>query len=341
MTTTDLAVLPRLDFETAALFALALVIAVLLTIALAPAGSPATRRLRRRIAQAQRTGRPEPTRTDAELPTSLRRSESADLFAPLGRRITSLIPRAETLRERLIRAGLSVGVGDLSVGAAIGGLAVAGGLHLGLDLPLVVAVCAGIIASTGLPHVFISMRIARRTKRFVALMADAVDLITRGIKSGLPVAEALHSIGQEMAEPVGGVFREVTGNLRLGMTIDEALWIVARRLQIPEFKFFVISVSIQQETGGNLAEILQNLSQMIRRREQVKLKIKAMSSEARASAMIIGSLPFIMSVVIYIVNPDYIMQLFVDPRGWLLVGAGLTSMTLGLAVIAKMVRFEI
>jgi tight adherence protein B len=100
-------------------------------------------------------------------------------------------------------------------------------------------------------------------------------------------------------------------------------------------------VSIQQETGGNLAEILQNLGQMIRRRQQVKLKIKAMSSEARASAIIIGSLPFIMTIVIYIVNPNYIMQLFIDPRGWLLVGAGLTSMTLGLGVIAKMVRFEI
>jgi tight adherence protein B len=333
--------LPQLDVVTAALFLLALAIALLLSFAAAPSGSGATRQLRRRIEQARRARRQQPERAAAETPTSLRRSQGGALFAALGRRITVLVPRAETLRERLTRAGLSLGLGDLVVGAALAGLATAAGLNIGLGLPLALSACAGVLASTGLPHLLITMCIARRTKRVVAVMPDAIDLIVRGIKSGLPVAEALYSIGQEMAEPVGAVFREVTGNLRLGMTLDEALWVVARRLQVAEFKFFVISVSIQQETGGNLAEILQNLSRMIRRREQVKLKIKAMSSEARASAMIIGSLPFIMSVVIYIINPNYIMQLFVDPRGWLLVAAGLTSMTLGLAVIAKMVRFEI
>jgi tight adherence protein B len=105
--------------------------------------------------------------------------------------------------------------------------------------------------------------------------------------------------------------------------------------------FFVISLAIQQETGGNLAEILQNLSNLMRRREQLKLKIKAMSSEARASAMIIGSLPFIMFSVIYLIDPDYVMKLFTDPRGWLLLGGGLISLGLGLGIMSKMVRFEI
>jgi tight adherence protein B len=127
----------------------------------------------------------------------------------------------------------------------------------------------------------------------------------------------------------------------MGMTPDEALWSAARRLSIPEFKFFVISLSIQQETGGNLAEVLEKLSDMVRRREQVRLKIKAMSSEARASAMIIGALPFIMGVLIYLVNPDYMIRLFTDPRGWLMLGFGLTSMAIGVAVMAKMIKFEI
>jgi tight adherence protein B len=129
--------------------------------------------------------------------------------------------------------------------------------------------------------------------------------------------------------------------MKIGMQMDEALWAAAKRLDTPEFKFFVISLSIQQETGGNLAEVLEKLSDMVRRREQMRLKIKAMSSEARASAMIIGSLPFIMAVLIYVVNTEYMMRLFTDPRGWMMIGGGLTSLGLGIAVMAKMIKFEI
>ena len=313
---------------------------LLLAAAFMPAGD-SSRKLRRRIEQARRVGRAEVRPSGAALPASVRREQQRSWLTPLSRRLQSLMPRAETLGERLARAGLAIGVADLIVYCGLAGIAVALTIQWLWHPPFVLSACAGIIAGSGLPHLYLSRRIASRTKRFIALLPDAIDLIVRGVRSGLPVAEAINAIGEEMAEPVGGTFRDVTGNLRLGMTMDEALWSAARKLQIQEFKFFVISLSIQQETGGNLAEILQNLSQMIRRREQVKLKIKAMSSEARASAMIIGSLPFIMTVVIYFVNPNYIMQLFTDPRGWLLVAGGLTSMTLGLAVIAKMVRFEI
>ncbi len=137
------------------------------------------------------------------------------------------------------------------------------------------------------------------------------------------------------------MFSEVTGGMRLGLTLDQALSAASRRIEVQEFKFFVISLAIQQETGGNLAEILQNLSQMMRRREQVKMKIKAMSSEARASAMIIGSLPFIMFALIYLINQPYIMKFFIDPRGWLLLAVGIGSLLLGVGIMAKMVRFEI
>ena len=315
-------------------------VVLLLGMAVAPAGGDA-RRLRRRIEEARRSGSRAPARQGPSAPASVRRGRETGWLGPVGRSLLALVPRAATLRERLDRAGLSVGVAELVAGCAIGGLAVVIVLEMFWQPPLAIAVCAGLIAATGLPHLFIGSRIARRRRQFVSTLPDAVDLIVRGIKSGLPVAEALNAIGQELPDPVGSTFREVTGNLRLGMTLDEALWTAARRLGVQEFKFFVISLSIQQETGGNLAEILQNLGQMVRRREQVKLKIKAMSSEARASAMIIGSLPFIMSIVIYAINPEYIMQLVEDPRGWLLIGAGLTSMTLGLAVIARMVRFEI
>ena len=183
--------------------------------------------------------------------------------------------------------------------------------------------------------------IARRRVQFLARFPDAVDLIVRGVRSGLPVAEAIHNAGTEIPGRVGEVFGEITGNLRVGMTLDEALWLVARRIQIEEFKFFVISLAVQQETGGNLAEILHNLSQLMRRREQVKLKIRALSSEARASAGIIGALPFVMFAVIFAINPSYLMVLFTDPRGWMLLGLGFLSLGSGIAIMVKMIRFEI
>ena len=172
-------------------------------------------------------------------------------------------------------------------------------------------------------------------------MPEALDLIVRGIRSGLPATEALKTIADEVDDPVGTEFRQVTDQMRIGVALDEAMWSAARRLGIAEFNFLVISLSIQQETGGNLAEILEKLSDMVRRREQMRLKVKAMSSEARASAMIIGSLPFIMCALISFVNPGYMSVLFTDPRGWVMIGIGLTSLLIGVAVMAKMIRFEI
>jgi tight adherence protein B len=197
------------------------------------------------------------------------------------------------------------------------------------------------VLGVGLPHVILSRQIAGRTRKFIALLPEALDLIVRGIRSGLPASEALRTIGDEIQDPVGREFREVTDQMRIGVAMDEALWATAKRLAIPEFNFLVISLSIQQETGGNLAEILEKLSDMVRRREQMRLKVKAMSSEARASAMIIGSLPFIMAGVISFVNPEYMSTLWNDPRGWVMIGIGLTSLLIGLGIMAKMIKFDI
>jgi tight adherence protein B len=208
-------------------------------------------------------------------------------------------------------------------------------------MSLLISVLAGVVIGVGLPHVLLSNRITGRTKKFVALLPEALDLIVRGIRSGLPASEALRTIADEIQDPVGKEFRDVTDQMRIGVAMDEALWTTAKRLAIPEFNFLVISLSIQQETGGNLAEILEKLSDMVRRREQMRLKVKAMSSEARASAMIIGSLPFVMAGVISFVNPEYMSTLFTDPRGWVMIGIGLTSLLIGLGIMAKMIRFDI
>jgi tight adherence protein B len=187
----------------------------------------------------------------------------------------------------------------------------------------------------------VSRLIKKRLVKFTNLFPEAIELIVRGLKSGLPVQESIQVVGNEIADPVGVEFREISDALKIGQTIEEAMWEASRRLDTPEFKFFVISLVIQRETGGNLTETLGNLSDILRKRKQMKLKIKAMSSEARASALIIGALPFAMFGILFLMNPAYVSQLFQETRGLMLLGVGGVSMSIGFFVMGKMIRFEI
>jgi tight adherence protein B len=298
------------------------------------------RRLQRRIERIR-----SPRRSADDDPSqavgSLRRRKKDSSIASLDRLIKRSLPNIKMMRLQLERSGLPLNVGDYFLICFGLGALTALALGFALDLSILFNVLVGVIVGLGVPHLIVTQRTRRRIRRFTMLLPEALELIVRGIRSGLPAAEAINTIGAEIEDPVGIEFRLVSDQVKIGVPTDEALWAVARRLQIPEFNFLVISLAIQQETGGNLAEILEKLSDMVRRREQMRLKIKAMSSEARASAMIIGSLPFIMAGVISFVNPGYMSTLFTDPRGWVMIGIGLTSLTIGLGVMAKMVRFEI
>ena len=299
------------------------------------------RRLRRRLERLQTGSRGPRTDRENEPAESLRRDRQDSSIASFDRLIKRLLPNVNIMRQRLARTGWRLKIGDyllicLAIGV-ISGLVVA----LVFGMSMLISGLAAIVLGVGLPHVLLSRRIAGRTKKFVALMPEALDLIVRGIRSGLPASEALRTIADELQDPVGAEFREVTDQMKIGVAMDEAMWTAARRLAIPEFNFLVISLSIQQETGGNLAEILEKLSDMVRRREQMRLKVKAMSSEARASALIIGSLPFIMAGVISFVNPGYMSTLWTDPRGMVMIGVGLTSLLIGVGVMTKMIKFDI
>jgi tight adherence protein B len=298
------------------------------------------RRLRRRVdrLRAPRTARVEQSGRPVE---SLRRNRSDSSIAGFDRLIKRFVPNIGLLRLRLARSGWPLKVGDyLLICLALSAITMLA-IWLAFDFSALIDALVAVIVGVGLPHLALQQQINRRLKKFVALLPEALDLIVRGIRSGLPASEALKTIADEIDDPVGTEFRQVTDQMRIGVALDEAMWAAARRLGIAEFNFLVISLSIQQETGGNLAEILEKLSDMVRRREQMRLKVKAMSSEARASAMIIGALPFIMCGVISFVNPGYMNVLFTDPRGWVMIGVGLTSLLIGLAVMAKMIRFEI
>jgi tight adherence protein B len=299
------------------------------------------RRMRRRLERlhaAPRALRPDQEERPVE---SLRRDRQDSSIATFDRLIKRALPNIALMRLRLARSGWPLKIGDYLLICLVVGVVSAIGVAVAFRMPLLISGLSGIVLGVGLPHVLLSRRIATRTRKFVMLLPEALDLIVRGIRSGLPASEALRTISDEIQDPVGSEFRDVTDQMRIGVAMDEAMWVAARRLGIPEFNFLVISLAIQQETGGNLAEILEKLSDMVRRREQMRLKIKAMSSEARASAMIIGSLPFIMATVITFVNPAYMNTLFTDPRGWVMIGIGLTSLLVGLGIMAKMIKFEI
>jgi tight adherence protein B len=165
--------------------------------------------------------------------------------------------------------------------------------------------------------------------------------MVRGIKAGLPMGESMQTAANEIPNPVGEELKQVTDGVRIGRSQDEVLWECSKRLELQEFKFFTIALSIQNETGGNLAETLNNLSEVLRGRRQLKRKVKAMSSEAKASAYIIGSLPFIMALMIYVVNSEYIVGLFLDPRGKVMISFGLAMIAAGVGIMYRMVKFEI
>lgn len=271
---------------------------------------------------------------------SIRRNmtdSSVPLFDML---IKRFLPRPEVLRQRISSAGLSTTLGTY-LGICIGLVVIVTlGLLMVAVIPKAAAPLIGLFIGIGLPHMVLSFLGSRRHNKFIAYFPEAIDLMVRGLKSGLPINESMKAAGQEIADPVGYEFRQITDQVRVGTKVEEAMQEAGKRLSIKEFNFMNVAMNIQAETGGNLAETLTNLSDVLRKRRQLKLKIKALSSEAKASAYIIGSLPFIMTGLIYMTNADYIMTLYTDPRGNLMVLVGLLWFAIGGSVMYKMVKFE-
>lgn len=254
--------------------------------------------------------------------------------------VRNLLPRPDLLRLRLLRTGWSLSLGTYALMCGISALFFLG-LFVYLELMLALAIPAAIILGLLLPHLVVNFACHRRAKKFTALFPDAIGLMVRGIKSGLPIAETFVVVGQEIAEPVGTEFRRVSDQIRLGQQMDQALWDAAKRVDTQEIKFLVVSLSVQKETGGNLAETLENLETVLRRRRQMKLKVRAMASEARASAAIIGSLPFITLAILSGINRPYIARLFETDLGNKMLAGAAFAMTAGVYVMQKMAKFEI
>lgn len=253
---------------------------------------------------------------------------------------TRLLPNPAMIARKLDATGKDWTIGKyalVSIGLGVGLAA----LLLLKGAPALLALFIGLFAGIGLPYKFVGMVTARRIKAFTSKFPDAIELLVRGLRSGLPISETLGVVGAEVPGPVGVEFRSVADKMKIGRTMEGALQETADRLETPEFQFFVITLAIQRETGGNLAETLSNLADVLRKRSQMKLKIKAMASESRASAYILGALPFIVFVMIYMVNSAYMLKFFEDERLMIAGAGGMVWMSIGAYIMAQMINFEI
>jgi tight adherence protein B len=251
-----------------------------------------------------------------------------------------ILPNAEQLQKRLAMTGKTWTPSQYLMASA-GTLVVVALIVFLKSKSFPLAIALGAVTGLGIPHFVVGHLIKKRVNQFNKRFPDAIELLVRGLRSGLPISETLNVVGAEVPGPVGVEFRAVGDKIKIGRTMDAALQETADRLGTPEFQFFVITIQIQRETGGNLAETLSNLANVLRSRAQMKLKIKAMSSESKASAYIIGALPFIVFGLIYTINDHYMQQFFTNPK---LIATGLGAgcwMALGAFVMSRMISFEI
>ena len=254
--------------------------------------------------------------------------------------LNRLLPASGDIQRRIEAAGKKWTVQHFYIGSGIAaavpffGLIVAG-------LPVWMALTFGIGAGLALPKFFLSFMAQRRIDQFVQRFPDAIELLVRGLRAGLPVAETMGAVASEIEGPVGSEFQAVSDRMKIGRTLEAALQETADRLGTAEFQFFVITLAIQRETGGNLAETLSNLSDVLRKRMQMKLKISAMSSESKASAYIIGCLPFVVFGLISFISPTYMAGFFSDQRLMIAGMGGLIWMAIGAYIMRQMINFEI
>ena len=251
-----------------------------------------------------------------------------------------------TLRARMLHAGLEPNIPQfISYSAVLAGVAFVvpflalGGQPILMRLGISVASALGI--GYGMPRWVLGFMCKGRVKKFTEEFPNAMDILVRGIKSGLPVHDGLKIIAKESSAPLGPEFQRLVENIGVGLSLDGALEKMTERVPSPELRFFAIVIAIQQKTGGNLAEALGNLSAVLRARKMMREKIKALSSEAIASAGIIGSMPPGVGGIVTMVRPQYIGIMFTDPRGQLLLLGGVIWMVLGILFMRKMINFKI
>jgi len=244
-----------------------------------------------------------------------------------------------TLRQMIGQAGLEISIKAFITASIVVGVVFFFGSFIA-GVPIYVSAIGALVGAFGLPRWFLNYLAKRRRETFLRDFADAIDVMVRGIRAGLPVSDALKVIAKETPAPVGPEFLDVVEGQRVGITIDQGLERMYERMPLAEVNFLAIVMAIQAKTGGNLAEALGNLSRVLRDRKKMKQKIDSVSQEAKASAAIIGALPFLIGGAMMVLNPAYLLPLFETKLGnVLLMGSGLW-MSCGVLVMRKMINFD-
>ncbi len=244
-----------------------------------------------------------------------------------------------TLRLRLLRAGIDASPRDYWIASAIFGLGVGGVVMISGSSPITAYLLA-FAAGLGVPRWLLHFLTKRRQAKFLSEFANAIDVVVRGVKTGLPLNDCLAIIAREAPEPIRSEFAELVDHQRVGVPLDECFDRMMERMPLPEVGFFSIVLAIQAQAGGNLAEALGNLSQVLRDRKTLQGKVKALSAEAKASAMILGALPVFVMTSTYFASPEYISLLWKDPFGHILLAIGAFWMSMGIFVMRKMINFK-
>lgn len=286
----------------------------------------------------QRAARPKPTAVDQA--AVKRRQSVQDNLKDLSAQQKQSRKASLSVRGRIVQAGLSLSETTFWMISAATGL-LFGLLVFVLSGGAMLMALAALVAGTlGVPRWFLGFLKSRRQKKFIDQLADGIDIIVRGVKSGLPLTQCMRIIATDAPEPLRSEFRQIIDGQAMGVPLETNLNKLFERMPLPEVNFFAIVLIIQQKSGGNLSESLGNLSTVLRSRKLMKEKVKALSSEAKASAMIIGALPFIVMALVYMVRPAYIEVLFTQPQGQaILVGCAL-MMSMGIFVMKRMVDFR-
>jgi tight adherence protein B len=301
-------------------------------------GGGAARRYRRRLDWVRDRAKGAPRAETAAVRSIARRQSATPKIDRLARH---LLPRRDMLAARLARTGRSISIGQYTIVMLVLTAIAAAGLILLTRISLLPGLLFGAAIGMGLPHWIVGRMGKRRIAAFIALFPDAIDLMVRALRSGLPISEAIIGASREIDEPIAGEFRTVENGMRLGRDLEALLWDIARRIDTPEFRFFVIALSVQRETGGNLAETLANLSDILRKRRQMRAKVRAMSSEARATAMILGGLPVVIILILMATSPKYLRPFYTDVRGIVLAVLAAVMLATGVFVMNRMAKFEI
>ncbi len=247
--------------------------------------------------------------------------------------------KTATLQARLVQAGIPIDMRKFILLSAALGLLIALGVFA-VNGNLLVALGAGIGGGVGLPRWIVAFLIKRRLSKFLAEFPTAVDIIIRGVKAGLPLGQCLQIIASEAVEPVRSEFRRIVEAQSIGLSVGEAVERLPESMPVAEASFFSIVINLQQKSGGNLAEALGNLSRVLRDRKKMRLKVNAMSAEAKASAVIIGALPFVVGGLVYFSAPDYLMLLFTTGTGHIVLGVSACWMALGTFIMKRMISFD-